>query len=83
MAVYVLMIKLEDDEEKVVYKFGPNKKYMGIIEFDKTSRKFNIRKSVNDGVLSNKAYERWAAEKIAKLMFKEGGEFPEVTSVEK
>lgn len=83
MAVYVLMIKLEDDEEKVVYKFGPSKKYMGIIEFDKTSRKFNIRESVNVGVLSNKAYERWAAEKIAKLMFKEGGEFPEVTSVEK
>lgn len=29
MAVYILMIKLEDNEKKVVYKFGPNEKRMG------------------------------------------------------
>ena len=83
MAVFVLMTKMEDNEKKVVYKFGPNEEYMGIIEFDKVNRAFNIRESVNDGVISNKAYERWAAEKIVKLMYKEGGVFPEVTSVEK
>ncbi len=77
------MKKMEDNEEKVVYKFGPNKEHMGIIEFDKVNSTFNIRESVNDGVISNKAYERWTAEKIVKLMYKEGGEFPEVTSVEK
>ena len=83
MAVFVVMTKMEDDEEKVVYKFGPNEEYMGIIEFDKVNKVFNIRESVNDGIISNKAYERWAAEKIVKLMYKEGGVFPEVTSVEK
>lgn len=83
MAVFVLMIKMENNEEKVVYKFGPNEEHMGIIEFNKVNREFNIRESVNDGIISNKAYERWAAEKIVKLMYKEGGEFPEVTSVEK
>lgn len=72
MAVFVLMTKMEDNEE-----------YMGIIEFDKVNRAFNIRESVNDGIISNTAYERWAAEKIVKLMYKEGGIFPEVTSVEK
>ena len=56
MAVYVLMIKMEDNEEKVVYKFSPNEKYMGIIEFDKLNRAFNIRESINDDVISNKAY---------------------------
>ena len=83
MAVYVLMIKLEDNEEKVVYKFGPNEKHMGVIEFNKIKKEFNILDSVNDGVLSNKAYERWAAEKIAKLMYKENGKFPNTTAVEK
>lgn len=83
MGAYVLMIKLEDNDEKVIYKFGPNEKYMGVIEFDKIRREFNIVDSVDDGVLSNKAYERWAAEKIAKLMYKEDGKFPEITAVEK
>lgn len=83
MAVFVVMTKMEDNEEKVVYKFGPNEEYMGIIEFDKVNKVFNIRESVNDGIISNKAYERWAAEKIVKLMYKEDGVFPEVTSVEK
>lgn len=83
MAAYVLMIKLEDDEDKVVYKFGPNKKHMGIIEFNKKRKTFDIRESVNDGIISDKAYERWAAERIAKIMYKEGGVFPQTTSVEK
>lgn len=83
MAAFVLMIKLEDNEEKVIYKFGPNEQHMGIIEFNKINREFNVRESVNDGILSNKAYERWVAEKIVKLMYREGGEFPGVTSVEK
>lgn len=83
MAVFVLMIKKEDNEEKVVYKFGPNEEHMGIIEFNKVNREFSIQESVNDGIISNKAYERWAAEKIVKLMYKEGGEFPDIMSVEK
>lgn len=83
MAVYILMIKLEENEEKVVYKFGPNESHMGIIEFNKLKREFTIQASVNDGILSNKAYERWAAEKIAKLMYKEDGIFPKTITVEK
>ncbi|MCM1467516.1 MAG: hypothetical protein NC086_05160 [Alistipes sp.] len=83
MAVYILMKKIMYDDEKVIYKFGPNEKQMGIIEFDKKSGKFNVTERVNDGILSNKAYERWAAEKIVKLMYKEGGIFPDTTSVEK
>lgn len=83
MAVFVLMIKMEDNEEKVVYRFGPNEKHMGVIEFNKVNKVFCVLESVNDGIISNKAYERWAAEKIVKLMYKEGGEFPETISVEK
>lgn len=83
MAVYVLMKKVSNDTETVIYEFGPNEEHMGIIEFNKKSREFIVRQSVNDGILSNKAYERWAAEKIVKLMYKEGGNFPDITFVEK
>ena len=83
MAVYVLMIKLEENEQKVVYKFGPNEKYMGIIEFNKITDTFNVLQNVDDGIISNKAYEQWAAGKIAKKMYKENGQFPETMAVEK
>ena len=35
MAVFVLMIKVEENREKVIYKFGPDRKCMGIIEYNK------------------------------------------------
>ena len=73
MAVYVKMIKKFDDEKRVVYQFGPNEKQMGEIEFDK----------VNDSRISNQAYENWASEQILKIMFRNDGQFPDVTSVEK
>ena len=76
MAVYVKMIKKFDDEKRVVYQFGPNEKQMGEIEFD-------ILNQVNDSRISNQAYENWASEQILKIMFRNDGQFPDVTSVEK
>lgn len=83
MAVYVEMVKVEDNEQKVVYKFGPNKKYMGIMEFYKMKKEFKIQEHVNDGIMSNESYERWAAERIVRVMYREGGNFPETMYVEK
>ena len=83
MAVYVKMIKKFDDEKRVVYQFGPNEKQMGEIEFDKEKKIFNILNQVNDSRISNQAYENWASEQISKIMFRNDGQFPDVTSVEK
>lgn len=83
MAVYVKMIKKFDNEEKVVYRFGPNENQMGEIEFDKEKKSFNVLKSVNDSKVSNQAYENWASEQIIKIMFRNNGQFPDITSVEK
>ena len=83
MAIYVIMNKIEDDKKKVVYEFGPNEKTMGIIEFNKIEKSFNVKKKVSDVASINMLYERCAAEKIAKIMYRENGEFPDVTSVEK
>ena len=48
MAVYVKMIKMFDDEKRVIYRFGPNENQMGEIEFDKEERSFSVLKHVND-----------------------------------
>ncbi len=83
MAAYVKMIKKYDDEKTVIYQFGPDENQMGEIEFDKKRKKFKILKQVNDIRISNQAYERWASQQIIKIMYRNNGEFPDVTSVEK
>ena len=77
------MIKKYDDDKKVVYRFGPNERLMGEIEFDKEEKIFNILGQVNDSRISNQSYENWAMEQIIKIMDRDNGQFPDVTSVEK
>ena len=83
MAVYIKMIKKYDDDKKVVYRFGPKERLMGEIEFDKEEKIFNILEQVNDSRISNQSYENWAMEQIIKIMYRDNGQFPDVTSVEK
>ena len=83
MAVYIKMIKKYDDDKKVVYRFGPNERLMGEIEFDKEEKIFNILEQVNDSRISNQSYENWAMEQIIKIMYRDNGQFPDVTSVDK
>ena len=83
MAVYIKMINKYDDDKKVVYRFGPNERLMGEIEFDKEQKIFNILEQVNDSRISNQSYENWAMEQIIKIMYRDNGQFPDVTSVEK
>ena len=83
MAVYIKMIKKYDDDKKVVYRFGPNERLMGEIEFDKEEKIFNILEQVNDSRISNQSYENWAMEQRIKMMYRDNGQFPDVTSVEK
>ncbi|MGC5775819.1 hypothetical protein [Paenibacillus pabuli] len=40
MASFVLLLKEMEDEEKGIYKFGPNEIVMGRIELNKITRKF-------------------------------------------
>lgn len=83
MAVYVKMIKMFDDEKRVIYQFGPNENQMGEIEFDKEKKIFSVLKHINDSKISNQAYENWTSEQILKIMYRNNGQFPDVTSVEK
>ena len=83
MAVYLLMKKEEENENMVIYSFGPNEVNKGCIQFNKKDMKFIILSQVNDNIISNEAYEQWACERIIKVIIKEKGGFPETMYVEK
>lgn len=73
-------IQLLENEGKYYIE---NENQMGEIEFDKEKKEFNILKQVNDLRVSNQAYEKWVSEQIIKIVFRNNGQFPDATSVEK
>jgi len=82
MAVYILMEKILENETTVVYKFGPDEKTIGKIEFNKETKKIKVLERVNDGLISNEAYEHWAIQKIVRTVVEQKGLFPQKMSVE-
>ncbi len=82
MAVYVLLIKDFEDDEKVIYRYGPNKEITGKIEYNKKANKLiEIEPIVKDGI-SNEFYVTRAAQRLAVLSIRENAVFPERTSIE-
>lgn len=82
MAVYVLLLKEYEDEEKVIYKYGPNEEITGKIEYNKKSNKIiEIEPIIKEGI-SNDFYIKRAAQKLAVISVRANGIFPEKTSVE-
>lgn len=82
MAVYVLLLKEYEDEEKVIYKYGPNEEITGKIEYNKKSNKLiEIEPIIKEGI-SNDFYVERAAQKLAVISVKANGVFPEKTSIE-
>lgn len=80
MASHVILIKETENEDCVVYKFGPSVDCMGVIELNKKNRMFAELSPV-PGVAANKAkyfFDR-AAQRLARCMVKEGGVFPDET----
>ncbi|WP_027624763.1 hypothetical protein [Clostridium lundense] len=82
MASFVLLIKEFEDDDRVVYKFGPNEKMMGKIELNKKTRMFNELESVQNSVQSPQFYFDRAAQRLARCFIKEGGKFPDKTTFE-
>lgn len=82
MAVYVLLIKDFEDDEKVIYKYGPNEEITGKIEYNKKSNKLiEIEPIVKEGI-SNEFYVTRAAQRLAVLSMRKDVVFPERTSIE-
>ena len=82
LASYVLLLKDYEDNENVVYKFGPNEEIMGKIKLNKITRKFSELESLPVQNIPSKFYFDRAAQRLAVCLVREGGIFPEKTAFE-
>ncbi|MFJ3388369.1 hypothetical protein [Lysinibacillus sp. NPDC086135] len=80
MVSYVLLLKEYEDNETVVYRFGPNEHIMGKIELNKFTRKFSELEVIPD--FASKFYFDRAAQRLTVCLVKEGGVFPDRTAFE-
>lgn len=82
MASLILLVKQTEDDEKVIYRFGPNERKMGLIEMNKIKESVKELEPVQvDGVSPSFFFNR-AAQWLVRCLFREGGKFPDRTTVE-
>lgn len=77
MASYVLLLKDYEDDEKVIYRFGPHEESMGKIQLDKVTGKLLEVEAIPDQELPSRFYFDRAAMKLATCLIRENGMFPE------
>ncbi|WP_107839304.1 hypothetical protein [Metasolibacillus meyeri] len=82
MASHVLLLKEYEDNEIVVYRFGPNEDIMGKIELNKFTRKFSELEAIPNSNFPSKFYYERAAQRLAVCLVREGGIFPDRTAFE-
>lgn len=75
MASFVLLLKDYEDGEKVLYNFGPNEQMMGMIELNKTRGAIQELELVPDSKHESKFYFDRAAQRLARCLYKERGQF--------
>ncbi|WP_338552296.1 hypothetical protein [Paenibacillus sp. KS-LC4] len=78
MATYVLLVKEEETEEYVVYKFGPDKDTLGRMKLNKTNGEPEELERV-PGSTSNFYYFRTASALI-RILTEGDGVFPDTMS---
>jgi len=82
VASFVLLLKEFEDDEKVVYRFGPNEQVMGKIELNKEKETIQEIEPVQNANNESKFYFDRAAQRLARCLYNEGGQFPERTTFE-
>ncbi|MEK4363306.1 hypothetical protein MKX68_12650 [Paenibacillus sp. FSL M8-0212] len=78
MATYVLLVKEEETENFVVYKFGPDENSLGKIKLSKSDGECEEIEKV-PGSATNFYYLR-AASKLIRILRENDGVFPDRTS---
>ena len=79
MALYTLLVKVDEDERSVRYRFGPAEGRMGLVELDKVRRLVSELESV-PGVSTQTDLSN-ARKQLFRLLAKGNG-FPDVTAYE-
>ena len=76
MALYVLLVKTEEQKEYVTYEYGPNEKQLGLIRINKLTG--DVKDLVPAAVDNHARVFMAAAVKLRQYV--SSGEFPERTS---
>ncbi|GIP46340.1 hypothetical protein J45TS6_47990 [Paenibacillus sp. J45TS6] len=82
MAVFVLMLKEFEDEDRVVYLYGPNENSMGKIEYDKRKKVINQLSSIDSIYFSDEFFFKRAGRRLARMIIKENHNFVDRTTIE-
>jgi hypothetical protein len=76
VATYVLMLKVYEDSEKVIFKFGPNEERMGKVEMNKITKAYNENEPI-PGIQSSFYFNCTVSKLLRYLKENEGNEFPD------
>ncbi|MEW4284566.1 hypothetical protein [Priestia koreensis] len=82
MGAYVLLLKEYENDEIVIYSFGPNENMMGKIQLNKVSKKFSELEPIAHPNIPAKFYYDRASRRLAVCLLREGRNFPERTAFE-
>ncbi|MCP3781102.1 hypothetical protein ACYCSE_21820 [Paenibacillus sp. SEL1] len=82
MAVYIIMLKDYEDEERVVYSYGPSEDVMGKIEYDKKNEVINQISPIVSENYADEFFFKRAGRRLARMIIKENGNFVEKTTIE-
>ncbi|OKP85336.1 hypothetical protein A3842_07280 [Paenibacillus sp. P3E] len=82
MAVFVIMLKEYEDEERVVYLYGPNEETMGKIEYDKKNGVINQLSPIDSDSYADDFFFKRAGRRLARMIIKENNNFVERTTIE-
>lgn len=76
MASFVLLWKDYEDDEKVIYHFGPNEHVMGKIELNKEKETIQEVEPVVNAINESKFYFHRAAQRLARCLIEKMDNFP-------
>ncbi|MEK3974672.1 MULTISPECIES: hypothetical protein [unclassified Psychrobacillus] len=82
MAVFILMLKEFEDEERVVYQYGPNEDLMGRIEYDKKNEVINQLSQIDSQEFADEFFFKRAGRRLSRMIIKENQNFVDRTTIE-
>lgn len=82
MAVFVLMIKDFENEDRVVYFYGPNENAMGRIEYDKKMGVISQVAPIDSSEFTDEFFFKRAGRRLSRMIIKENHQFVDRTTIE-
>ncbi|NPC91552.1 hypothetical protein HOO54_04645 [Bacillus sp. WMMC1349] len=82
MAVFIIMLKKFEDEQRVIYCYGPNEDIMGQIEYDKKNGVIHQLSPIDSEHYKDDFFFKRAGRRLARMIMNENNNFVERTTIE-